>query len=81
MRKAMTQSISLITVIVVGLFVVAILIVMVGDKMGKASDVIGQNTDITEDSLECKTECSACCATGYGGTICARQFIACDCSC
>ena len=81
MRKAMTQSISLITVIVVGLFVVAILIIMVGDKMGKASDAIDTNTDVTEDSLECKTECSTCCAVGYGDAICARQFIACECSC
>lgn len=77
----MTQSISLITVIVVGLFVVGILILMVGDKMGKVSDAVGTNTKIAEDSLDCKTECSACCAAGYGETVCARQFVACDCSC
>jgi len=81
MRKAMTQAISMITILIIGLVMMAIIIIMVGDKFGKGSDAANDTIGVSIDSLDCPIECSRCCSSGYGDDICSRNYKACDCTC
>ena len=81
MRKAMTQAINLMTVLIVGLVLMAILVVIVGDKFNKSSDASNDTIHISIDSIECPIACSNCCLSGYGNETCSRNYKACDCTC
>ncbi len=81
MKKAMTQAISMITILIIGLVILAIIIIMVGDKFGKGSDAANDTIEVSIDSLECPIECSRCCSSGYGDEICSRNYKACNCTC
>lgn len=81
MKKGMTESISIIAAIVVALVVVGILIIVVGDKIGKGSDASNETIDVSVGSLECRMGCSNCCASGYGTAVCERQYPSCECTC
>ncbi len=81
MRKAMTYAITIMTVLIVGLVMMAILIIMVGDKFGKSSDASNDTIHISIDSLDCPVACSNCCSSGYGNETCSRNYKACDCTC
>lgn len=81
MRKAMTHAISLLTILMVGLVMMAILIIMVGDKFGKGNDAANETISVSIDSLECPIACSNCCSSGYGNDTCSRNYKACDCTC
>lgn len=77
----MAQTISIVMALVVGLVIIGLLIVIVGDKMGRGSNVANDNIDTTVDSLECRIDCADCCSSGYGDTTCAKQYSSCACSC
>ena len=81
MRKAMSHSITLIMVLVVGLVIIGLLIIMVGDKLGRGSDAADDTVGISIDSMDCPVECSKCCSSGYGNEICSKNYMACDCTC
>ncbi|MEA2003914.1 MAG: type II secretion system protein [archaeon] len=81
MRKAMSHAITLIMVLVVGLVIIGLLIIMVGDKLGRSSDVADDTVDISIYSIDCPVECAKCCSSGYGNKICSKNYMACNCTC
>ncbi len=80
MRKGMQQTISIMSILIVGLVVIALLIVFMGNYLGIGSDIADDTVDTSLEGLDCQRSCSRCCALG-NGDACETQYDACDCQC